>query len=150
MGGGAERAEGERDDALGQCTVPLVSLQSRTVEAQRRSSSGFRGAAVAIAVALAACAGQATGSIGAVLGRRADGRLFVRDAPVERSGAQAGLSIGDEIVAVDDVPVTGLDAAAIQRSLRGPVGTTVRLRVARDGEEITVVVTRAPFAAASR
>lgn len=107
--------------------------------------------AVALTLAAAAaCAGAATGSIGAVLGRRADGRVFVRDAPSERSGAQAGLAVGDELVAVDDVPVAKLDAAAIQRALRGPVGTGVRLRVARDGEEITVVVTRAPFAPPAR
>ena len=46
---------------------------------------------------------------------------------------QAGLLIGDRLVAIDDQPVRDLAFEAIQRRLRGPVGSKVKLGVLRTG-----------------
>jgi carboxyl-terminal processing protease len=48
--------------------------------------------------------------------------------------SQAGLKVGDKIVAVDGNPVAGRPATEIIRQLRGPLGSVVVLTVARPGE----------------
>jgi len=59
--------------------------------------------------------------------------------------ARAGLRDGDVIVAVNGTMLAGLADAGISAALRGPVGTTVRLTVVRDGSELAqpVAVVRA-------
>jgi len=65
-----------------------------------------------------------------------DGRLMVVR-PIEGSPAHdAGIEVGDEIVAVDgrplpDIPITNADEAA--KRIRGPVGSSVDLTVRRGG-----------------
>jgi carboxyl-terminal processing protease len=54
----------------------------------------------------------------------------------------AGLQVGDVIVAVDDRPVTSLKLDEVASRVRGPEGTSVRLRVRRAGggeQEFTLV-----------
>ncbi|MGH2627004.1 MAG: S41 family peptidase [Anaerolineales bacterium] len=60
--------------------------------------------------------------------------------PAER----AGLKPGDEILAVDDEDMTGVDANLVVRSVLGPAGTVVRLTVRREGENepLELAVTR--------
>jgi carboxyl-terminal processing protease len=90
--------------------------------------------------------GPWTGGIGAVLRHRAhDSTLLVHDVPPRGTAAAAGLRPGDRVLAIDGLPVAELDARAIVSHLRGPVGSFVRLTVARDGVERTLRVERAPY-----
>jgi carboxyl-terminal processing protease len=63
-------------------------------------------------------------------------------APLKGTPAEtAGILSGDQIVAIDDRPTDGLSTEAAVRQIRGPVGTTVKLSIIRDGEleEISIV-----------
>jgi C-terminal processing protease CtpA/Prc len=94
-----------------------------------------------------ACASQ-EGTIGAVLGQRPDGRLFVRDVPPALAAARAGLQPGDEILLVDGKDVRAMDAAALHQALSGEVSAPVKLTVVR-GEtvfRVTLPRTLAPRA----
>jgi len=59
--------------------------------------------------------------------------------------ANAGLQVGDVLVAVNDQPVAGLKLDEIVTRVRGPEGTAVKLRVRRaaTGEEQEFTLTRA-------
>ncbi|MFN3596707.1 MAG: S41 family peptidase [Rubricoccaceae bacterium] len=46
---------------------------------------------------------------------------------------EAGLEAGDRIVEIDGTPAIGISAEQVQRSLKGPRGTQVRLQVRRPG-----------------
>ncbi len=96
-------------------------------------------------VAMAGC-GPPIGSVGAVFGVRGDEpRVFVRDAPAGLGAAEAGLRPGDELLFVDGEDVRDLGAEGVRERLRGVVGTTVVLTVARGDEIVRVRVTRKPF-----
>ena len=70
--------------------------------------------------------------------------LVVETVAPRSNAAQAGLTQGDIIVAVDGVAVDAVGAtAALQRTV-GEVGTSLKLDVIRDFYEQTVVVVRAP------
>lgn len=60
---------------------------------------------------------------------------------------QAGLTVGDRIVAVDDEPLTALTPENVtdqaRKRLLGPPGTKVKLRVDRDGTEKDIEIARA-------
>lgn len=45
----------------------------------------------------------------------------------------AGLAVGDRLTAIDDAPVRDMSFEAMQRHLRGPVGSKVKLTVVRSG-----------------
>lgn len=85
------------------------------------------------------------GGIGALVSRTQDGRILLE--PIEgHPAATAGILEGDELVAVDDVPITPempfKDVLAI---VRGQIGDIVRLTVRREGESdlLTFEVERA-------
>jgi C-terminal processing protease CtpA/Prc len=59
--------------------------------------------------------------------------------------ARSGLQIGDELLAIDNVPVSSMTEQDLRQRLPGDVGSTVRLRVRRDGSEREFVVERAPY-----
>jgi carboxyl-terminal processing protease len=127
----------------------IASRRKRPGDAGAPPKTGFVGRLRAPWLALAivaACGGSTTGSIGAQLGHRDDGRLFVREAPPEMTGAKAGLEPGDEILAIDGRDVGALSDEEIRNALRGRVGTRVRLTVKRDGAKRDVEVERGPFA----
>jgi carboxyl-terminal processing protease len=96
-------------------------------------------------LSLPACWGQAPGSVGAVFIRDRDTRsLRVRDAPEGGAGARAGLLPGDQILMIDGVYVRDLASKDVRAKLRGEVGTTVKLTVVRNGDEVHhLIVTRA-------
>lgn len=94
---------------------------------------------------LAACVGHPKGSIGAVLGKREDGRLYVRDVPAGMAGSNAGLEPGDEIVAIDGRDVRGMVPDAIRTAVRGDVGSTVVITVVRGALRRDVKIQRGPF-----
>ncbi|MDA1097250.1 MAG: S41 family peptidase, partial [Chloroflexi bacterium] len=70
--------------------------------------------------------------IGAIVGVR-DERIVIvspiRGGPAER----AGLRAGDEVLAVDDVSVSGLTLSQVVARVRGPLGTTVEMLIRREG-----------------
>ncbi len=103
-----------------------------------------------MALALAwACGGASSeweGGIHARMGHSADHGLRVVDVPEDGPASRSGLAEGDRIVAIDGEPVEGLSASQIAARLRGPVGTTVELRVERGGRLLTLPVERAPYA----
>ena len=91
-----------------------------------------------------ACSWPAPGTIGAKLGQRQDGRLFVRETPAGEGAAQAGLELDDEILAIDGRPVREMSEEDVRRAVRGDVGTTMTLRVERTGVKRDVKVKRSP------
>ncbi|MBR0937941.1 serine hydrolase [Bradyrhizobium jicamae] len=54
-----------------------------------------------------------------------------RGAPAARAGVMAG----DLITQLDDTPLTGLSLEDVFGKLRGPAGTTVRIRIVREGQD---------------
>jgi carboxyl-terminal processing protease len=72
-----------------------------------------------------------------------EGESIIIVAPYEGSPAEAaGLRSGDIIRAADGVALTGMDLTAAAALVRGPKGTTVRLRIERDGALFEVDVAR--------
>lgn len=96
-----------------------------------------------LAISLAACDGAVkVGSIGVVLGRQPDsGSVFVREVPPARRGS---LLVGDELLMVDGRFVAHLDEAGFREALRGPVGSSVRLTIVREGVVVRVELARDP------
>ncbi len=73
----------------------------------------------------------------------ANGKVVVVEAVIPGGGAEAaGIVAGDEVVAVDGIPVTesGLDGAVAK--IRGVEGTTLSVTLQRNGKPVTLVVTR--------
>ena len=89
------------------------------------------------------CAGD-TGTIGALLGQRPDGRLFVRETPPELAAARHGVEPGDEILLIDGKDVRQMGEHELYRSLSGDVGTTVKLTLVRGDAVIRVTLARTP------
>lgn len=61
--------------------------------------------------------------------------------------AQAGIRLGDRLVAVDGRPIGGRDPALAAALLEGPEGDSVRLTLARAGRQREVTLAREPVAA---
>ena len=107
------------------------------------------GLVAGVVLPLVACGGAWQGSIGAVLAKdNQDGRVFVREVPPGLGASEAGLQVGDEIVAIEGTSAREMSAPDIHRALQGEVGTKVRVTVARGGLERTVVIERSPLRAA--
>ncbi len=91
------------------------------------------------------CASPPPGTIGALLGKRTDGRLFVRGIPPGQGADRAGLEVEDEIVAIDGHPVGEMSQDDVKRAVRGDVGSTLLLTVERAGQKREVKVERSPI-----
>ena len=98
--------------------------------------------AAALAIASAACAGA--GGIHARMAYSEESGLRVVDLP-PGPALDAGVQLGDRIVAIDGEPVHGLSLVEIVERLRGRTGSTVRLDIAREGEIETVDIERARY-----
>jgi carboxyl-terminal processing protease len=86
--------------------------------------------------------GNIGGGIGAEIGLRSDKPTILRvltGNPAEK----AGLLAGDVIVAVNDQQTTGWSADKTATSIRGDVGTTVKVMIDRSGSQKEYTVTRA-------
>ena len=97
------------------------------------------------AFVIAACASGAPGTIGALLGQRNDGRLFVRGVPSGQGADLAGLEIDDEIVAIDGRPVKEMSEEDVRRAVRGDVGSKLTITVERAGQRRDVKIERSPI-----
>ena len=86
------------------------------------------------------------GGVGAVFRYGSSTRaLTVHEAPAGGAAARAGLHAGDAVVAIDGAAVSAMEQHEVIARLRGEVGTTVTLRVRRDGAERDVRVERGPY-----
>jgi len=83
-----------------------------------------------LAAGVGACAGS-KGTIGAVLGQRADGRLFVREVPRNLAAAREGLRAGDEILLINGRDVRSMSSKEVHQVLEGDVGDSVKLTLVR-------------------
>ena len=72
-----------------------------------------------------------------------DTGIVVTEVMEETPAEEAGLEVGDLIVAVDGSPVLGLTSSQVVQILRGPVDTNVTLDVRRDGESKSKAFTMA-------
>lgn len=72
----------------------------------------------------------------------ATARLIIRHVAPYSPAYYAGIRSGDQIVAVDGQPVDGKGLNDVAASIRGEVGTTVKLRLSRDGQSREVSLTR--------
>jgi C-terminal processing protease CtpA/Prc len=97
----------------------------------------------------AACTTPVTGSIGALLAQSKDGRLVVREAPLDYPASRAGIGAGAEILLIDGRDVRRMSAEQIHLALEGDVGSTVRLTVLADGRVERLALARAPLKARS-
>jgi C-terminal processing protease CtpA/Prc len=90
------------------------------------------------------------GTIGAVLGQKPDGRLFVRETPAQLAAARQGLAPGDEILLIEGRDVRQMGERELYTALSGDVGTSVNLTVARGEKVMRVRVVRTPAARVGR
>lgn len=71
------------------------------------------------------------------------GGKTVVQTPMEGSPAiAAGIRASDVIVKVDGIAIEGMDLSKVVEKIRGPEGTTVRLRVSRAGQELDFAIVR--------
>ena len=88
------------------------------------------------------------GGIGIELGLVED--YFTVVAPLDDTpAAHAGLQSGDRIVAIDQEPLRGKKLVDVVKTLRGPPGSDVHLRLRRADQSISVSLTRAMIEIAS-
>lgn len=69
----------------------------------------------------------------------------VVEVPSGSPAAEAGLREGDMLLEVDGRSIAGLKPHKLHELLTGEVGSSVLLRVDRDGEQRELRVTRAPY-----
>jgi C-terminal processing protease CtpA/Prc len=93
------------------------------------------------ALGFAAC-GASKGTIGAVLARDPDGRLYVREVPDGLGADRAGIEPGDEILLIDGRDARALGPRGVHEALSGTVGEPVKLTLVRRGEVLRVTVKR--------
>ena len=92
---------------------------------------------------LSGCAPE-RGTIGAMLGRQTDGRLFLRQVPDDLAAAKAGLEEGDEILLIDGRDVRALNERQVHQALTGEVGQPVKLTLQRGPRVLRVTLKRTP------
>lgn len=64
-----------------------------------------------------------------------DGAVTVISPMDESPAARAGIKAGDKLIAVDGVSILGLPLDEAVKRMRGPVGTSIDVTVAREGQE---------------
>lgn len=86
--------------------------------------------------------GEIGGGIGAEIGVRNDQPTIVRVLP-DNAAEKAGVKAGDIIVSVNDQSAAGWNSDKAATSIRGEVGTTVKIGTLRAGELKEFAITRA-------
>ncbi len=98
---------------------------------------------------LIACSSPPPGTIGAQLGKRTDGRVFVRGIPAGQGADKAGLQVDDEVIAIEGKSVREMTQDDIRRAVRGDLGSTFTVTIERGGKRSDVKVERSPLLPAS-
>lgn len=98
-------------------------------------------ASLLLALSLSACA-PSPGTIGAVLGQRTDGRVFLREVPEGLAASNAGLREGDELLLIEGRDVRQMTSEQIHRALEGELGQQVNLTLLRGERVVRVTLTR--------
>ena len=81
------------------------------------------------------------GGIGALI-RKIDNCIYISE-PYEGNPAQkAGLKAGDKIITIDGKEMCNKPSDDVSSALKGPKGTTIQVKVLREGKEITIPITR--------
>jgi C-terminal processing protease CtpA/Prc len=101
-----------------------------------------RSLGIALLVTALAHCGPSKGTIGAVLSRGPDGRLFVREVPDGLAAARGGVAPGDEILLIDGRDARALGPKGLHEALSGDVGERVNLTLVRRGEIVRVTLSR--------
>lgn len=99
--------------------------------------------AVLVTATLGACAPK-KGTIGAILGQDAEGRLFVREVPAGLAAERADLRPGDEILLIDGHDARAMGPRGVHEALEGKVDEPVKLTLVRNGEVLRVTLKRTP------
>lgn len=107
-----------------------------------KGAPAYVGVVAAVAALSFGACGPSAGTIGAVLARDPDGRLFVRDVPPGLAAERAGLEPGDEILLIDGRDARALGPKGVHRVLGGNVGDPVKLTLVRRGEIVRVTLHR--------
>ena len=82
------------------------------------------------------------GGIGVYMGFK-DNKVTVVSVMDDTPAKAAGVMANDEILAVDDVPITEIEPEEVVMKIRGEVGTPVKLKLkSKDGEEREVSIVR--------
>jgi carboxyl-terminal processing protease len=102
---------------------------------------------LAFVIGSVACASATPGTIGALLGKRTDGRLFVRGVPAGEGADRAGVEVDDEIVAINGRAVGEMSEEDIRKAVRGDVGSSLLITVERGGQRRNVKIERSPILA---
>jgi C-terminal processing protease CtpA/Prc len=89
------------------------------------------------------CAAE-RGTIGAQLGQKGDGRLFIREVPPGLAADKAGLKPGDEITLISGRDPRAYDEKGIHALLSGDIGDPVKLTVIRGEQVLHVTLKRTP------
>jgi carboxyl-terminal processing protease len=71
-----------------------------------------------------------------------DGRVLVSSLVEGGPAEQAGVHTNDQIVGIDGASTQGMKTDKVVSLVRGPVGTTVKLKLLRDGRELEIAVVR--------
>lgn len=100
------------------------------------------GLATFLATISLGCGPPPRGTIGAVLLRRRDGRVYIRDVPPHLAAARAGVHPGDELLLVEGQDVRRLGDDDLRRLLSGQVGEPIRLTLVRGDEVLRVTIQR--------
>ncbi len=80
--------------------------------------------------------------VGIVVGMR-DEQLTILSVMEDGPAQQAGLATDDRVLRIDGEETSGMSLNAIVQRLRGPIGTSIELDLARDNTELTVTLQRA-------
>lgn len=82
------------------------------------------------------------GGIGATITKKKNHFLLMEEPSKETPAFKAGLQAGDEIISVNQQPVTNLSLKELVDKVRGKKGTKVVLQIKRDSQLFTVSLTR--------
>lgn len=81
--------------------------------------------------------------VGITIVQREDGEGFdIMSVEPNGPALEAGICVGDRLIGVEDMDITGMSASEVRGYVRGEEGTYVTMTVLREGREITLEVER--------